>query len=126
MQFDRGSSIYIQIGEYVLSRVLSGSWEPGDRIPSVREMAVELEVNPNTVLRSYALLQDEGVVHNKRGIGYCVDDEGVEAARETMRDELRRRDLPEIFERLRLVGVTADELAREYGEYLESREESDT
>jgi DNA-binding transcriptional regulator YhcF (GntR family) len=123
MQFERGASIYVQISEYVYSRVLSGAWEPEERIPSVRELAVELEVNPNTVLRSYNILQEEGVIYNRRGIGYFVAEDGMRAAKEKKLQQLRERELPELFERLRLVGFTARELAEAYEEYLKERKE---
>ena len=123
MQFERGASIYMQISEYVYSQVLSGAWEPDERIPSVRELAVELEVNPNTVLRSYNMLQDEGVIYNRRGIGYFVAEDGMNAAREKKLQQLRERELPELFERLRLVGFTAGELAEAYKGYLKTRRE---
>lgn len=123
MQFERGASIYMQIIEYVYSQVLSGAWESQARIPSVRELAVELEVNPNTVLRSYNMLQDEGVIYNKRGIGYFVAEDGVKAARKKKLRQLRERELPELFERLRLVGFTAGELAEAYEAYLTERKE---
>jgi GntR family transcriptional regulator len=123
VQFERGRSIYQQISEYVYSQVLGGRWRPGERIPSVRELAVELEVNPNTVLRSYNVLQDEGVIHNRRGIGYSVTEHGAEAARDKKLRRLRRRDLPELFERLRLVGFTTEDLAEAYEAFLIKKEE---
>lgn len=123
MQFERGGSIYLQISEYVYSQVLSGTWKPEARIPSVRELAVELEVNPNTVLRSYNVLQEEGVIYNKRGIGYFVAEHGVEAAKEKKLSQLRQRDLPELFERLRLVRFTPAALLEAYKAFLKQREE---
>jgi DNA-binding transcriptional regulator YhcF (GntR family) len=121
MQFERATSIYQQISEYVYSQVLSGQWRPEERVPSVRELAVELEVNPNTVLRSYNVLQEEGVIYNKRGIGYFVAENGVQAARARKLDQLRQRDLPELFERLRLVGFTKEELVRSYEAFLKEQ-----
>ena len=124
MQFERGASIYVQISEYVYSQVLKGAWQPGRRIPSVRELAVELEVNPNTVLRSYAMLQEEGVIQNRRGIGYFVAEAGREAARVTKRAQVEEHDLPELFERLELLGVTPRELAERYDAYLKRDKEN--
>ena len=70
MQFNTRLPIYIQIAGYIRDLILNGTWSDGERIPSVRDMAVELEVNPNTVVRTYAILQDEGTLDNQRGIGY--------------------------------------------------------
>ncbi|MFP4302534.1 MAG: GntR family transcriptional regulator [Spirochaetaceae bacterium] len=124
MQFERATSIYQQITEYVYFQVLRGKWRPKERIPSVRELAVELEVNPNTVLRSYNVLQEEGVIYNRRGIGYFVAEDGVDAAREKKLDQLRQRELPDLFRRLRLVGFTKEELVRSYEAFSEEQNDA--
>ena len=72
MEFDQHKPIYLQIADAICERILTGQWPEGDRIPSVRECGVSLEVNPNTVARSYDELSSEGIIHNKRGIGYFV------------------------------------------------------
>ena len=53
MEFDQHKPIYLQIADAICERILTGQWPEGDRIPSVRECGVSLEVNPNTVARSY-------------------------------------------------------------------------
>ena len=78
MEFKDGKAIYMQISDYISESILKGEWKEGDRIPSVREFAIEIEVNPNTVMRAYSYLQDEGVIYNKRGIGYFVGEESME------------------------------------------------
>ena len=123
MQFRRGESIYQQISEYIYAQVLKGEWTAESRVPSVRELAVELEVNPNTVLRSYNILQEEGVIYNRRGIGYFVAQEGREAARRGKLEELYEEELPELFDRLELLGVTAAELAEAYTSHQKKAEE---
>ena len=62
MQFNTLSPIYLQIAQYMHDLILNRVWNDGERIPSVRDMAMELEVNPNTVIRTYALLQEEGTL----------------------------------------------------------------
>ena len=57
MEFRTNEAIYLQIAAYVSENILLGKWLPEQKIPSVRDMAVELEVNPNTVMRAYELLQ---------------------------------------------------------------------
>jgi GntR family transcriptional regulator len=59
MEFHDNKPIYLQIGDLIIERVLSGEWREGERIPSVRETAVNLEVNPNTVMRSYLHLDEK-------------------------------------------------------------------
>jgi GntR family transcriptional regulator len=81
MRFENGRSIYEQIVEYIENQVLAGTWQPDDRIPSVRELAVELGSNSNTVQRSFALLQDEGAIYNQRGVGYFVSPDAPDRTR---------------------------------------------
>lgn len=72
MNYNTNQSIFIQIAERICDRVLSGNYKADSRIPSVRELAVEMEVNPNTVMRSFERLQANEIIYNKRGIGYFV------------------------------------------------------
>ena len=68
MNYNTNQSIFIQIAERICDRVLSGNYKADSRIPSVRELAVEMEVNPNTVMRSFERLQANEIIYNKRGI----------------------------------------------------------
>jgi GntR family transcriptional regulator len=72
MQFSNDQSIYIQIAALMEEEILSGRWKEEERIPSVRELGMQLEVNPNTVMRSFEIAQSEDLIYNKRGLGYFV------------------------------------------------------
>ena len=72
MEFKDNEAIYLQIAGYVSELILRGKWPPDSKIPSVRELAGDLQVNPNTVMRTYELLQSQNVLYNKRGIGFFV------------------------------------------------------
>jgi DNA-binding transcriptional regulator YhcF (GntR family) len=117
MQFASGQSIYLQICDYMAEKILRGDWAEGDRIPSVREMAVQVEVNPNTVTRSYAVLQDEEIIRNQRGIGYFVAEGGREATAAMKRREFIREELPRVFRTMHLLGMSFHELAGLYEQY---------
>ncbi|MFO7849793.1 MAG: GntR family transcriptional regulator, partial [Spirochaetia bacterium] len=97
MEFNENRPIYLQIADLVMEKIINGVWKEGDRIPSVRELAVSLEVNPNTVMHSYGHLQDNGIIHNRRGIGYHVSEKGREEAKKFKRAEFLSKELPEIF-----------------------------
>lgn len=105
MNFDNNKPIYIQIADNICEKVLSGALEEGGRIPSVREWAAEIGVNPNTVARSYDLLVERGVIFIQRGIGYFT----VENARETVKESERQKfideDLPQLLKRAELLGI---------------------
>lgn len=122
MQFSGSQSIYLQISDYICENILQKTWEEGDRIPSIREMAVSVEVNPNTVMRSYAHLQDQGIIENRRGIGYFVSDGGYEETRRMKSTEFVEQELPRIFRIMQLINMTVEELTREYERYLKEHE----
>ena len=77
MDFSESKAIYQQIADYVCEQVLMGKWKENDRILSVRELGVQLEVNPNTVLRAYDFLQRSGIISNRRGIGYFASEDAI-------------------------------------------------
>ena len=111
MQFSEPRSIFLQIADQIRDRVLEGEWAAGERIPSIRELAFELGVNPNTVTRSYQALLDWGIVVNQRGRGYFVDDRAAERALAAMREEFVRDEVPRIVRAMQMLGIGIDELA---------------
>lgn len=76
IQLDKKSEtpVYEQIAQNIISQVLSGSLRPGDRIPSVRQLARQLHVNPNTIQKSYAGLLKNGILYSMKGRGDFVAD----------------------------------------------------
>lgn len=110
MEFRQNEAIYLQIADLACENVLSGAWKPGDRVPSVRELAGEIEVNPNTVVRTYAYLQDQGIIVNQRGLGYYVAEHAPEVTRDLLRRTFVSRDLPRVFRTMDLLGMGMDEL----------------
>jgi GntR family transcriptional regulator len=69
-----GVPVYLQIKEQVLHAISRGQLRPGDQLPTVREVAVDLEINPNTVNRAYADLEREGVLTSRRGRGTFISE----------------------------------------------------
>jgi len=121
MEFRKKDAIYLQIADILCENILTKNWIENNRIPSVREMAVSLEVNPNTVMRAYAYLQDKQVIYNKRGIGYFV---AKEAYRETvmlMKSAFIKNDLPHLFKTMRLLNMDFEELQTLYKKHLEQK-----
>ncbi|MCA0398722.1 MAG: GntR family transcriptional regulator [Bacteroidetes bacterium] len=111
MQFDNnGSSIYLQIVDYICDRILLGELQKEDKLPSVRELAVQLEVNPNTVARAYEQLKIQQLVFDKRGIGYFVSPDAAQTARQLRRLEFNERVLPPVFRTLLLLGLEPADL----------------
>jgi GntR family transcriptional regulator len=75
MDFKENPAIYIQIAEYVCEQILLKKWNLGEKIISIRELAVAMEVNPNTVQRAYDFLQQKEIITNKRGVGYFTEED---------------------------------------------------
>ncbi|MFK7971807.1 MAG: GntR family transcriptional regulator [Bacteroidia bacterium] len=117
MEFKNQQAIYLQIADFMLDNILSGSWKNGDRVQSVREMAATVEVNPNTVVRSYSYLQDMGIIFNKRGIGYFVAEDALTRTQKIRRDNFLREELPSLFHAMELLGVNIEELPQLYTQY---------
>ena len=110
MEFRQNQAIYLQIADHISERILSGTWTEGERIPSIREMSEEIEVNPNTVMRSYGYLQDLGIIYNQRGIGYFVAEDAYRKTLELKKKNFIRRDLPRIFRTMDLLHLTCKDL----------------
>ncbi len=114
MEFRNKEAIYLQIAEYVGEQVLLGRWPIGDKIPSVRELAGELAVNPNTVMRTYEFLGNRGIIANRRGIGYFPADDAPDRIREFRREQFFQNDLPAFFKTITLLGISLEEIETEF------------
>lgn len=108
MNFSDDKPIWRQIYELIAMRVLSTEWAEGSRIVSVRELASEVGVNPNTVMRSYENLERDGIIFNRRGIGFFVSEGAVEHIRNLERQKFMEEELPKLQERLSLLGLTLE------------------
>ena len=111
MEFSEPKGIYLQIADRMRERILRGEWKTGERIPSIRELAIELGVNPNTVTKSYQKLLDRELISNQRGRGYFVSENAAERALQEMREEFMRDELPRIIGAMRLLGIGIEEIA---------------
>ena len=108
MNFSAEKPIYLQIADAVCDRILSGELKGEDRIPSVREYGAEIGVNPNTMMRSYEKLTADGIIYNKRGIGYFVSPDARESVLLSQRREFLEKEVPAIRQRMSLLGLTSD------------------
>ncbi len=125
MEFGDSNAIYLQIADHFCENILLGKWNSGDRIPSVREMAVGIEVNPNTVLRTYNFLQEKGIIYNKRGIGYFVSDDGLEKTLQLRKEDFVGHELPRFFKAMSLLNISMDELQVYFREFHSGKSSDD-
>ena len=110
MQFRDTASIYLQIADYICEKILLRQWKVDERIPSVRELAMQLEVNPNTVMRTYEFLQQQNIIYNQRGIGYFVGVDAIKNATQYRKTEFMENELPALFRNMFLLGMDVEEL----------------
>jgi DNA-binding transcriptional regulator YhcF (GntR family) len=124
MEFNQPKGIYQQIADQLSDRILQGEWKDGERIPSIRELAVEMGVNPNTVTRSYQSLMEREIIENRRGIGYFVSTAARKNILQERKLEFVREDLPALFSTMRLLDIGIEEI-REYYSKFEQEENKD-
>lgn len=110
--FGDNRPIYLQISGWICEKILRGEWVADQRIPSLRELGVLLEVNPNTVVRTCEYLLSQGVIYNRRGLGYFVSADAGERIRSEARRVFYEQELANLALRMRSLGITVDEVSR--------------
>lgn len=113
MDFSNDKAIYVQIADRLCDEILAGKYSADERIPSVREYAVLLQVNANTAVKAFEVLAADGIIYNKRGLGYFVSAEAGQTIRQTRRAEFMQRRLPELARQMQLLGITPGEVMAE-------------
>ena len=109
MRFNNDRPIFLQIADHLVREVVAGRLAPGTRLPSARDLAAALEVNPNTATRALQELADTGIARCERGTGYWVADDGPAKAQAGRRLHFFESELPALFR-------TMEELAIAFGE----------
>ena len=117
---ENNKAIYLQIADKICDDILLGTYTAGGRLPSVREYAAMVQVNANTVMRSYDYLSSLEVIYNKRGIGFFVADVACGKVTDMRRTSFLETEIGEVFHQLRLLGVTPDALRDMYSKYCEN------
>ena len=118
MEFKQTPSIYIQIAEYVCEQILLKKWKLGDRIISIRDLAVRMEVNPNTVQRAYDFLQQRDIITNKRGIGYFIDEDAMERILSFRREQFIENELPVFMRNIYLLNIDFKEIKTLFEQFV--------
>lgn len=119
MTFKEGKPIYVQIADRLCDEILAGAYAADQRVPSVREYSVLLEVNVNTTVKAYDHLAQRGVIYNRRGMGYFVAPDAPSLIRAERRRAFTDEALPDVFRQMRLLGIGADELLAHWKEWDE-------
>ncbi len=108
VRLDKARPVGPQICEAVCVAVVRGEYAAGQRLPSVRELAVALGVNPNTVQHAMEAMGEQGILYSVRGSGWYVQ-EDISRATEVL-EALRAEKIKEFFETMQLLGLSAEQI----------------
>lgn len=117
MNFKESNAIYLQIADRICDEIVLGQYVEDERIPSVREYAAIVEVNANTVMRSYDYLQSRNIIYNKRGIGYFVSAEAKSLILSLRKTLFLEEELESFFKQLRILDIPIEEIVKMYKEF---------
>lgn len=110
MEFRKQKPIYLQIADRLMEQILSGELAEEERMPSVRDVAEAMGVNPNTVMRTFEQLQGEEIIYNRRGVGYFVSADAKQKILAEQRREFLEEELPLIKQKMQMLGISLDDL----------------
>ncbi|WEV44508.1 GntR family transcriptional regulator [Lactobacillus sp. ESL0684] len=116
MKFKDNIPIYLQIKQYLYRQIIIGKLKPGARIPSVRNLALQLTVNVNTVQRALQQMNDEGILYTKRGEGNFVT-EDTELLAQTEQN-LLNAELKKFVQNMNELGVADEQIGSILAKYL--------
>ena len=119
--FKSGIPIYSQIVDEMTMRIASGIYEPGEKLSSVRDLAMDAGVNPNTMQRTLAELERRGLVYSERTSGRFVTKE--EAVLKSLHEELAKKYFQELAEKLRKIGMSGEEIQEAMKKWAEDMKE---
>ena len=121
MNFKENKPIYLQIADRIMDEILSSTYPEGERIPSVREYAAMVEVNANTVVKSFDFLQNNEIIFNKRGLGYFVAEGAVQKIISNRKNTFLNDELPEMFVKLKQLDISMNEVQTMFRDWLKSQ-----
>jgi DNA-binding transcriptional regulator YhcF (GntR family) len=121
MEFTGHQAIYLQIVHYVCEQLLLRKWHPEEKLPSIRDLAIDLQVTPNTVQRSYDFLQELAIISNRRGVGIFVEKDAIKKVMAFKKATFLKEDLPVIFRHMFLLKMEWSELEPLFNQYLKTQ-----
>ena len=110
MDFKSSKGIFLQIADNLCNQILEGKLPSGERVPSVRDLATELEVNRNTVMRTYTHLQVIKILVNKRGVGFFVSDIASQLIKDKEKREFFENEVPFLLKKIKLLKLNSSDL----------------
>ena len=124
MNFRDQQAIYLQIADYVCENILLKKWPAGDKLISIRDLAVAIQVNPNTVQRAYDFLQQKDIISNRRGVGYFIEQSAEKKVKAYRKEMFVDNELPQVFKNMFLLGLSFKELETRYKKFIDKNYKS--
>lgn len=121
--FNKDRPIYLQISDRICDEILSGAYADDQRIPSVRDYATLMQVNINTVMKTYEELSRAGIIYQRRGMGYFVTAGAGSAIQRQRKDDFMHKTLAEMFRQMRLLDISIDEVVSAFRASEEGKRE---
>jgi GntR family transcriptional regulator len=121
MNFKDKEAIYLQIADHMSEHITLGKWLPDEKVPSVRELAIALQVNPNTVMRTYEHLQQLDILFNKRGLGLFVTTDAVKRVKTIRKERFLQQELPDFFNSIYLLDIDPEEVLKRYIDFKKTK-----
>ena len=118
--FRQDKAIYLQMAERICDEIISGKYSPGERIPSVRELAVYLGVNANTAVRAYENLSAQGIIQTRRGLGFFVTEDAKDRIMQARRLRFMDDTLPEVFRQMQMLDIPVETLEEKWDEWKQN------
>ncbi len=122
MDFKENKAIYLQIAERICDEILLEKYKPEERVPSVREYAAIVEVNFNTVMRTFEHLQFLEIIYNKRGIGYFVSTGAKDIIIRLRKATFLEDEIYDFFKQIYTLDIPMDEVAEMYSRYSKEQQ----
>lgn len=116
MEFNNNSPIYLQIIDSIKQNIIVGKLKAGQKMPSVRELAGKLKVNPNTIQRVYQELDREKITFTKRGMGTYLTDE--EKIIESLKEEISGKIIQDFIKGMNKLGFSDKKIVSTLQAYL--------
>ena len=121
MNFKDNKAIYLQIAERICDEILLNKYSEEERIPSVRDYASIVEVNFNTVMRSFEYLQMTDILFNKRGIGYFVSEGAKKKIYSLRKSRFLEQEINDFFRQIHLLDIPMEEIVGMYQLYVKQQ-----
>jgi GntR family transcriptional regulator len=120
MEFRDNQAVYLQIVDYVCEQILMKNWKIEEKILSIRDLAIELQVTPNTVQRSYDFIQQLEIISNQRGIGFFVEKDAIKKILTYKKEQFVTKELPLMFKNMHLLKMDMKEIESLFNNYMKS------